>query len=270
MEAAEVPVMGDARRLQQVVWNLLSNAIKFTPRGGHARVRVEAGGGSARVTVEDDGPGIDPDFLPHVFERFRQADASSTRRHGGLGLGLAIVRHLVELHGGSAHARNGEHGGAVFQVTLPLRAAADSAPPAVLDRAGMEAPSLAGTTVLVVDDDADARSLLAFVLERCGARVVTADSADAALDVLREARPHVMLADIEMPRQDGYALIRRVRALPASAGGATPAAALTAYAGAHDRARALQAGFQMHLAKPIDPAELAIVVAGLTQTMAHE
>jgi PAS domain S-box-containing protein len=271
--AAEVPLMGDPSRLQQVVWNLLSNAIKFTSRGGHAGVRLETSGGAARITVTDDGPGIDPEFLPHVFERFRQADASSTRRHGGLGLGLAIVHHLVELHGGFAHAQNGAERGAVFEITLPLRTAALAGPglqPAVAERLADTAPSLAGTTVLVVDDDMDARALLTFALERCGARVLVADSAESALALLQQARPHVLLADIEMPRQDGYTLIRRVRALPASAGGTTPAAALTAYAGAHDRDRALQAGFQMHLAKPIDPAELAIVVAGLTQAVAHD
>jgi signal transduction histidine kinase/CheY-like chemotaxis protein len=268
-----VPIVGDPARLQQVVLNLLSNAIKFTPRGGHARLRLEADGAAARITVTDDGAGIDAGFLPHVFERFRQADASSTRRHGGLGLGLAIVRHLVELHGGSVLARNAEGAGAQFEVTLPLRAPAPGDAvllPAVADHPGAQeaTPSLAGTIVLVVDDDVDARALIAFVLQRAGARVLVANSAASALELLERERPHVLLADIEMPGQDGYTLIRRVRALDPSAGGAIPAAALTAYAGAHDRVRALQAGFQMHLAKPVDPAELAIVVAGLTQTVA--
>jgi PAS domain S-box-containing protein len=267
--AREVPIVGDPSRLQQVVWNLLSNAIKFTPRGGHVRVHLQAEASTVCVTVEDDGPGIDAQFLPHVFERFRQADASSTRRHGGLGLGLAIVRHLVELHGGSVHVHNAAGGGAVFEIRLPLRSTL-AVEAVLLPGAGERplpapSPSLSGTTVLVVDDDADARSLLTFVLERQGARVVSAANADAGAELLERERPHVLLADIEMPREDGYAFIRRVRALAESAGGGTPAAALTAYAGAHDRARALQAGFQMHLAKPIDPAELVIVVAGLTQ-----
>jgi PAS domain S-box-containing protein len=272
LDASEVPILGDPNRLQQVMLNLLSNAIKFTPRGGHARVGLEADGLTARITVVDDGPGIDPQFLPHVFERFRQADASSTRRHGGLGLGLAIVRHLVELHGGSVHAQNGPDGGAIFEITLPMRTTADAVVPAVaLDRGRSEkAPSLAGITVLVVDDDLDARGLLTFALEHFGARVLTADGADAAFETLVAARPDVLLADIEMPYQDGYTLIRRVRALSPASGGATPAAALTAYAGAHDRVRALQAGFQMHLAKPIDTSELAIVIAGLTQPLAHD
>jgi signal transduction histidine kinase/ActR/RegA family two-component response regulator len=269
LDAREVPIVGDPSRLQQVVWNLLSNAIKFTPRGGHVRVHLQAEASTVCVTVEDDGPGIDAQFLPHVFERFRQADASSTRRHGGLGLGLAIVRHLVELHGGSVHVHNAAGGGAVFEIRLPLRSTL-AVEAVLLPGAGERplpapSPSLSGTTVLVVDDDADARSLLTFVLERQGARVVSAANADAGAELLERERPHVLLADIEMPREDGYAFIRRVRALAESAGGGTPAAALTAYAGAHDRARALQAGFQMHLAKPIDPAELVIVVAGLTQ-----
>jgi PAS domain S-box-containing protein len=273
LEAHDVPIVGDPSRLQQVVWNLLSNAIKFTPRGGHTRVRVQTEAATACITVEDDGPGIEPEFLPHVFERFRQADASSTRRHGGLGLGLAIVRHLVELHGGSVHVHNRAGAGAVFEIRLPLRgtlAVEAVLLPAAGERPLAEAgPSLDGTTVLVVDDDADARSLLAFVLERQGARVLTAGSADAAVGLLARERPQVLLADIEMPHEDGYAFIRRIRALPEAAGGRTPAAALTAYAGAHDRARALQAGFQMHLAKPIDPSELVIMVAGLTQAVAQ-
>ncbi len=271
------PVTGDPNRLQQVVWNLLSNAIKFTPREGRVQVRLDSKDSSVLLTVEDNGPGIDPVFLPHVFERFRQADASSTRPHGGLGLGLAIVRHLVELHGGTVEASNQVDGpGALFRVVLPRRSVRPSADSSLLepqaalptdDPAWMDkAPSLAGTTVLVVDDDGDARSLIQYVLERCGGVVRTADSAAEGLRVLWEWRPDVLLADVEMPIEDGYSFIAKVRALPAHAGGATPAAALTGYAGAQDRIKALQAGFQFHVAKPVQPAELATVVASLKGT----
>jgi PAS domain S-box-containing protein len=269
-------VTGDPNRLQQVVWNLLSNAIKFAPREGRVQVRLESVNSSVLLAVEDNGPGIDPAFLPHVFERFRQADGSSTRPHGGLGLGLAIVRHLVELHGGTVEATNRAEGsGAVFRVALPRRSVRPSTdspsesqaalPPE--DLAWMDkAPSLAGTTVLVVDDDGDARSLIQYVLERCGARVRTAASAPEGLRMMREWPPDVLLADVEMPIEDGYSFIAKVRALPADAGGATPAAALTGYAGAQDRIKALQAGFQFHVAKPVQPAELATVVASLKGT----
>ncbi|PYQ15631.1 MAG: hybrid sensor histidine kinase/response regulator [Acidobacteria bacterium] len=273
LEPSTGPIAGDPNRLQQVVWNLLSNAIRFTPREGRVQVRLEAVGLSAVVTVEDSGPGIAPDFLPHVFERFRQADGSSTRRHGGLGLGLAIVRHLVELHGGTVEAENRTGApGAIFRVTLPRRGVSAEAGPPGPERPSLvaedpawldTAPSLAGTSVLVVDDEADARSLIEYVLERCGARVRSAASASEALRVLEEWRPDVLLADVEMPQEDGYSLIARVRALPAAGGGSTPAAALTGYAGAQDRMKALQAGFQLHVAKPVQPAELADVVATL-------
>jgi PAS domain S-box-containing protein len=271
------PVTGDPHRLQQVVWNLLANAIKFTPVNGRVDIRLEASPSHATITVQDDGPGIDPSFLPHIFERFRQADASSTRPHGGLGLGLAIVRHLVELHGGTVEAANRtDRSGAVFQVTLPRRQDPEraSAGPEVrattvraedpmwMDRA----PSLAGIKVLVVDDDGDARALIQFVLERCGAGVRVAASASEALRVVQEWRPDVLLADVEMPIEDGYSLIAKVRALPSESGGGVPAAALTGYAGAQDRMRALQAGFQLHVAKPVQPAELATVVATLKST----
>jgi signal transduction histidine kinase/CheY-like chemotaxis protein len=275
MDPAAGPITGDPNRLQQVAWNLLSNAIKFTPRGGHVQVRLEAVASSVVLTVQDNGPGIEPGFLPHIFERFRQADASSTRPHGGLGLGLAIVRHLVEMHGGTAEAANRSDGsGAIVWVTLPRRGVADSeeaAPvektataddPAWMDRA----PKLANTTVLVVDDDADARSLIQFVLESCGARVRAAASAAEGLRVLREWKPDVLLADVEMPIEDGYSLISKVRALAPAEGRSTPAAALTGYASAQDRMKALQAGFQLHVAKPVQPAELATVVATLKGT----
>ena len=272
LDAGAGTVTGDPNRLQQVAWNLLSNAIKFTPRDGRVQVRLETGSSGVTLTVEDNGPGIDPAFLPHVFERFRQADGSSTRPHGGLGLGLAIVRHLVELHGGTVEATNRADGpGAVFQVTLPRRAVSPAparvSATAADDPAWMDkAPSLAGTSVLVVDDDGDTRALIQYVLERCGARVRTAASAPEGLGVLQEWRPDLLLADVEMPIEDGYSLIAKVRALPPEAGGATPAAALTGYGAAQDRIRALQAGFQFHIAKPVQPAELATVVATLKAT----
>jgi PAS domain S-box-containing protein len=269
--------IGDPNRLQQVVWNLLSNAIKFTPREGNVRVRLEAVDSSVQLTVEDDGPGIDAGFLPHVFERFRQADGSSTRPHGGLGLGLAIVRHLVELHGGTVEASNRADGqGAIFRVVLPRRTVSESEARAVLsgqaavptdDTAWLDkAPALGDTNVLVVDDDGDARSLIQYVLERCGAHVRTASSAPEGLRLLQEWRPDVLVADVEMPIEDGYSLIAKVRALPARSGGLIPAAALTGYAGTQDRLKALQAGFQLHVAKPVQPAELATIVATLRST----
>jgi PAS domain S-box-containing protein len=271
MDPAAGPVVGDADRLQQVVWNVLANAIKFTPKGGRVQVRLELVNSSVRFIVEDNGPGIDPAFLPHVFERFRQGDASSTRPHGGLGLGLAIVRHLVELHGGTVDAFNRTDGtGAIFHLTLPRPALFTSDRAVVATEQRLEerpwsgsVTELAGTTVLVVDDDEDARDLLRFVLERCGATVHTAAGAASALAALHQHRPHVLLADVEMPDEDGYSLMARVRALPPEEGGAIPAAALTAYASAQDRLNALQAGFQYHVAKPFAPSELAAVVASL-------
>jgi CheY-like chemotaxis protein len=270
LDPAAGPVVGDQDRLQQIVWNLLANAIKFTPRSGHVQTRLELVNSSVRLTVQDDGPGIAPEFLPHVFERFRQGDASSTRPYGGLGLGLAIVRHLVELHGGTVDAANRVDGtGAIFRITLPRPAlfGSDRAPAPVEPLEGVPwaapAAELAGTTVLAVDDDEDARSLLRFVLERCGAVVLTASDVGEAMALLRQHHPHVLLADVEMPNEDGYSLMGRVRALPPEEGGDIPAAALTASASAQDRMNALQAGFQYHVAKPVAPSELAAVVAAL-------
>ncbi|MBV8859514.1 MAG: PAS domain-containing protein [Acidobacteria bacterium] len=271
--AEPLTVNGDPARLQQVVWNLLSNAVKFTPAGGRVEVRVGRAGSQMLVAVSDTGQGIEPEFLPHVFERFRQADMGTTRRHGGLGLGLAIVRHLVELHGGTVKAESeGEGRGSTFTVRLPVRAVRDAAQPAARGAGparpeAFEAPAaphtLEGVKVLVVDDEPDARRLLTEVLARRGAQVRTAESAGEALETLQAWRPHVLLSDIGMPDGDGYELIRRVRELPFERGGRTPAAALTAYAGPADRARALASGFQLHVAKPVEPAELAAVVAGL-------
>jgi CheY-like chemotaxis protein len=268
------PVSGDPDRLQQVLWNLLANAIKFTPRGGRVQVRLEAIDSHVEVTVEDDGPGIDPEFLPFVFDRFRQADSSSTRRHGGLGLGLAIVRHLVELHGGTVQAANRSGPtGAMFTVKLPRRSLAAEPPggrerhPAVESTVTFEqAPSLKGIRVLVVDDAEDARELVSTALERCGAKATTAASVAEAYEKLRRGGFDVLIADIEMPDEDGYDLIRSVRKLPARQGGSIPAAALTAYASAADRMKILDAGFEMHVPKPVQPAELAAVVASLARS----
>jgi CheY-like chemotaxis protein len=269
------PVMGDAGRLQQVVWNLLANAVKFTPAGGAVRVRVARGaGGSVRLIVSDTGIGILPDFLPHVFDRFRQADSSTTRAYGGVGLGLAIVRHLVELHGGTARAESeGEGRGATFTIELPGLGVADwgsrveeARHVTADDEAAVCRPpsaTLSGVSVLVVEDEPDALDLVRVVLEQGGARVTAVKDAAAAMDALGAARPDVLIADIGMPGEDGYQLIRRVRALGAERGGAVPAVALTAYAAESDRAQALAAGFQLHIAKPVDPAELLRLVAGV-------
>jgi PAS domain S-box-containing protein len=266
------PVLGDASRLQQVIWNLLSNAIKFAPPAGRVQVRLEDAGSCIKLSVTDDGPGIDPAFLPYVFDRFRQADSSSTRRHGGLGLGLAIVRHLVELHGGTVEARNREdRPGAMLIVRLPRRqgASADTASAeqgaraSVRGKGAQPAPSLQDVSVLVVDDETDTREAMAIGLGRHGARVATASSASEALGALARERPQVLVADIGMAGEDGYALLKKVRALPAERGGATPAIALTGYANPQDRVDALRAGFQIHVSKPVTPAELAAAVASL-------
>jgi signal transduction histidine kinase/CheY-like chemotaxis protein len=263
LEVAEVPVSGDAGRLQQVVWNLLSNAIKFTGRGGTVKVDLELTAADARLTVTDSGIGIRPDFLPHVFELFRQGDSSSTRTHGGLGLGLAIVRHLVELHGGTVQAWSAGVGqGARFTVELPVRRA-DTRPAAGPETAppGALYGDLAGVRILLVEDDADSRDLTATVLEQAGALVTPVADAAAAMDTLLRTEPDVLVSDIELPGQDGYQLIRRVRALPLAAHRDIPALALTAYAGAQDASRAVEAGFQLHVPKPFQPRELVDVLA---------
>jgi PAS domain S-box-containing protein len=272
-------VAGDPARLQQVVWNLLSNAVKFTPEGGVVKIGVERLLAQARITVSDTGQGIAPDFLPYVFDRFRQADGSTTRLHGGLGLGLAIVRHLVEAHGGSVHAYStGAGQGATFTVDLPplVGDAGAGAGSRVLKgggRAGdargagdedeVVAPPLVGLRVLLVDDDEDAMEMLAAFLARSGAETKSATSAAAALKELGVRAFDVIVSDIAMPVVDGYELMRRVRALGEGHGGQTPAVALTAYAGDSDRAHALRAGYQRHLAKPVDPSDLLEVIADL-------
>jgi signal transduction histidine kinase len=261
-------VQGDPDRLQQVVWNLLANAVKFTPEGGVVRTALERRGARVRIVVSDTGRGIDPAFLPFVFEPFRQADGSLTRTHGGLGLGLAIVRRLVELHGGTVAVESpGPGGGATFIVEVPLR-------PELRERrakgrwaespGGLECPpQLHALRVLVVDDEADARELLGTLLRDCSAEVEAAASVPEALAVLGKFRPEVLISDLAMPEQDGFDLIRHVRTLPPEAGGRIPAVALSAYARAEDRRRALLAGFNIHVAKPVDPAELLVVVASL-------
>jgi PAS domain S-box-containing protein len=269
-------IFGDPTRLQQVVWNLISNAIKFTPRGGQVSIRLERADASVLIVVTDTGEGIDPDFLPYVFDRFRQADARTTRRHGGLGLGLAIVRHLVEMHGGTVSAESpGENLGATFIVSLPLmpvHAQGSSAQELLAHTPGgrnsltLACPErLDGLKVLVVDDEADTRKVLRTAFEQCGARVTTAPSAAQALALLTETGPDVLISDIGMPEEDGYELISKVRALPVEEGGKIPAVALTAYARAEDRLRALRAGYQMHVSKPVELAELVAIVARLTE-----
>jgi PAS domain S-box-containing protein len=286
-------ILGDANRLQQVVWNLLSNAVKFTPKRGRVDVRLSVVSGQwsvvsgqspqttdngqrttdnyVQISVNDTGKGIARNFLPYVFERFRQADSTTTRSQGGLGLGLAIVRHLVELHGGTVHADSpGEGQGAMFSVRLPLVSVLTQANNPSLVSSTVEdkvpndsQPALEGLRVLVVDDEADARELLVTILEQYGVEVTAVATASEVLEVLPQLKPDLLVSDIAMPGEDGYSLIRKVRALNAEQGGQIPAVALTAYARAEDRTRAIAAGFQLHIAKPVNPEELAAVVANL-------
>ena len=284
-EPAAGTVSGDADRLQQVVWNLLSNAIKFTPAGGRVEVTLARAGDSAEIRVSDSGAGIRPEFLPYVFDRFRQADGATTRTHGGLGLGLSIARHLIELHGGTIAAESaGEGRGAVFRVTVPEHASTASPAAAASAEAGDGATPwnepwlLAGVRVLVVEDEVDTRELLVQILERCGAEVTAAGSVAAAMAALEvgdasagttagaalgERLPHVVVSDIGMPQEDGFAFLRRLRERGPGRGAEIPALALTAYARSEDRQRALGAGFRAHLAKPIEAAELVAAVARL-------
>jgi CheY-like chemotaxis protein/anti-sigma regulatory factor (Ser/Thr protein kinase) len=248
-------IHGDANRLQQVMWNLLSNAIKFTPSGGQVVVRLEKIRGQAQIQVSDTGQGISPDFLPHVFEYFRQADATTTRQFGGLGLGLAIVHYLVELHGGTIQAESPGRGmGATFTVQLPLMASISVSASEQLP--SRETQSLSGIQILVVDDEADMRDLISFILEAQGATVSTAASAAEALQQVAAAVPDLLISDIGMPETDGYALVRQIRMELLEQGKTIPAIALTAYAGDINQQKALAAGFQLHLAKPIEPEQL--------------
>ena len=266
------PITGDPARLQQVVWNLLMNAVKFTPRGGRVQIHLQRVNSHVEIVVSDTGVGIPADVLPVVFERFRQADSSSTREHGGLGLGLALVRHIVELHGGTVVARSdGEGKGATFVVRLPLRLARDDegAVARVHPTArGVPAPlvvaaALDGVRVLVVDDDRDALDLAAAILTRAHAEVRLETSAAAALAAFEAWRPDVVIADIEMPGEDGLSLIQKIRTLERGNGRRVPAIAVTAYGRPEDRIRTLSAGFSMHVPKPVDPGELVAIVASL-------
>jgi CheY-like chemotaxis protein/two-component sensor histidine kinase len=269
-------ISGDPQRLHQVFWNLVSNAVKFTPKGGKVQVELRRVESHIEASVADTGEGIEGEFLPFVFERFRQADASTTRHYGGLGLGLAIVKQIVELHGGSVRASSpGKNQGATFTVRLPI-AIARQAP----DENGGQAVSpmdgarpilasknqLAGVTALVVDDEADAAAFVERLLTGCGAAVHTASSAPEALMLVEIHRPMIIVSDIGMPGEDGYSFMRKVRTLPPERGGRTLSVALTAYARTVDRVRALEAGFQVHIAKPVDPSELIASVAALAIT----
>jgi len=274
-------VSGDPDRLQQVVWNLLSNAIKFTPSQGHVEVRLSRAGSSACITVADSGEGIGEEFLPFVFDRFRQADSTFSRQHGGLGIGLAIVRHLVEMHGGSVSAESpGKGKGSTFTVSFPLLALSgngNSNPESLMNErqpAREERPDLTGLSVMIVDDERDAREVLVAILELRGAEVIAASSASEAVEALTQARngsmPDVLVSDIGMPGEDGFDLISKVRAMGSECGGNIPAIALTAYAREEDRARILAAGFQRHVAKPVEPSSLAMAVATLARRTGAE
>jgi PAS domain S-box-containing protein len=280
-ENIDATVRGDANRLQQVIWNLLSNAVKFTSEGGSIEARLTCTGGQVQVSVSDTGIGVEPKFLPYMFDRFRQADSTSTRRYGGLGLGLAIVRHIVEMHGGSVSAwSEGLSRGATFKVSLPaavpICAPRRESPKAELESTAPTEPPrqpqrqrLEGARVLVVDDDPDNLDLLGFILRKSGAQVITAASTSEALKVLERWQPDVLVSDLAMPEQDGYFLIKQVRARGPEQGGNIPAVALSAYTKPEDRTRALGAGFQMHVSKPIDPENFVGVLASLTRLIPH-
>jgi CheY-like chemotaxis protein len=272
-------VYADPDRLQQVIWNLLSNAIKFTPEKGEVTIELDGDETETRIIVSDTGKGISREFLPFVFERFRQADGSSTRTHGGLGLGLAIVRHIVELHGGSIEAGSaGENAGTTFTVRLPLK---DSRVK-ISKKSGEEIPAtptafptvaqtivanskIKGLRVLLVDDEADTLELLGVVLNRNGAEVKAETSARGALEIIKEWQPDVIVSDIAMPEEDGYSFIKKLRALPPERGGTIPVIALTAYVGIKERTQVLSNGFQMYVPKPVEPAELLEALVNFTE-----
>jgi len=276
------PVSGDPNRLQQIVWNLISNAIKFTPKKGRVQLRLERINSSVEISVSDTGQGISPEFLPYVFERFRQSDSTTSRRHGGLGLGLSIVRQLVEMHGGSVSvASPGEGQGATFVVTMPIAVVHSQSfgekterrvhPKTSEHTMGFDCPpQLKGLRILCVDDEKDSRELLIAVLSQCDAETLAVSSTAEALAAFEEFKPHILVSDIGMPDEDGYDLIRKVREREnANNLKRIPAVALTAYARVEDRLRALSSGFQMHIPKPVEPAELATVVASLTEWRAE-
>jgi signal transduction histidine kinase/ActR/RegA family two-component response regulator len=264
-------ISGDANRLQQVVWNLLSNAVKFTPKGGRVQIKLEHVASHARVIVSDTGAGINPAFLPHVFEPFRQADGTTTKGQGGLGLGLAIAHQLVEMHGGTLSAASeGEGRGASFTMSVPVAAVRTTAPEdvdsmasAALQSKSFAPPAISGLKILAVDDEGDSRDMIRAVLEENGARVMTAGSTKEALEALPGWNPDVLICDIGMPGEDGYALIKRLRETEAKHGKNTPAIALTGYARIEDRMRAISAGFQVFIAKPIEANELTAIVASV-------
>lgn len=268
------PVSGDPERLQQVLWNLLSNAIKFTPKGGRVQIRLARVNSSVEITVSDTGQGISAEFLPYVFERFRQADNTTTRKHSGLGLGLAITKHIVELHGGTIRAVSpGEGQGSSFILKLPVmivhntesfsEGAAERLP-APAEAPPIELARLDGVRVLVVDDERDTRDLLVTVLAQSGAQVRAVATVTEALEILRHKKQDMLISDIEMPNEDGYSLIRKVRVSEEGEERRIPAIALTAHARASDRLRALSAGYQLHMSKPVEPAELVMAIANLT------
>jgi CheY-like chemotaxis protein len=265
-------ITADADRVQQIVWNLLSNAVKFTPKGGRVSLSAERQGSDIRIVVRDTGEGIRPEILPLIFEPFRQADVSTTRRHGGLGLGLAIVRQLVAAHGGTVKAESdGQNRGTTFTVRLPAKSLVAAVGKGARSTSSMEpnaalksgVPRLDGLRIVVVDDEEDALVLVGETLRERGAEVYCVASPAEAVDRVSDVRPDVIVSDIGMPQMDGYSLIRKIRALPGELGGRTPAVALTAYARSEDAQRAFAAGFQMHVAKPVEPVELATVVANL-------
>src|SRR5262245_3568393 len=276
IDAQGAVVFGDGGRLQQAIWNLVSNAVKFTNEGGRIEATLGRSGDQIEITVSDTGIGIEPQFLPHVFERFRQADSAYTRKYGGLGLGLAIVRHIVEMHGGGVSALSpGRDQGATFKIRLRLasasrlpqlegRQAPSEAPRTKERKAPEESWRMDGVRVLVVEDDPETLDMLKFVFDERGAEVITAASVSEALDALERFSPDALISDLAMPDQDGYDLIREVRSREPERGGKIPAVDVTAYAEAEDRIRALGSGFQMHIAKPLDPDELIAVVASLT------
>ncbi|APR78270.1 two-component hybrid sensor and regulator [Minicystis rosea] len=267
------PVMGDADRLQQVVGNLLSNALKFTPKNGSERIELGQRSGAVELRVIDTGAGVAVELQPFVFNRFWQAETGSKRQHGGLGIGLAVVRHIVDLHGGSVHVENDASGrGAIFAVRLPPAPAVrwgNVEPLPETARSAAPAPDLAGLDVLVVEDEPDSRELLRETLERCHARVTAVGSVSEAIDALASSRPHVLVSDIAMPGADGYDLIRHLRSLGPADGGDIPAIALSAFTRSEDRARALAAGFQMHASKPVEPIEVSLAVARLAASTAR-
>ena len=267
------PVSGDPNRVQQMIWNLLSNAVKFTPRGGKVQVTVERVNSHIELSVSDTGQGIDPEFLPHVFDRFSQAEGPLNKQHKGLGLGLAIVKHLAEMHGGSVRAKSGGVGkGSTFIVSLPISIVRSLTageqrdhPAASIESDLPPPPDLAGVHVMVVDDDQDALEMVKRVLEKSNAKVTICESGAACLKDLAALRPNVLITDIGMPQMDGYSLIKAVRALPPDSGGTTPALALTAHARSDDRSRAMLCGFDIHVARPVEPSELIAVVARLAR-----